>query len=128
VILEENIERKYKMKIEDFMRTATAEQIKLLSDICTTAEQEQRLANSLKRVRDSIPRGIHSSDGFGLTICEDEDDARVISAAERQKLQGVREQMKTYMQEAVRLGMGSLGIVQRSYEHYVGKPLPMNTT
>ena len=31
--------------------------------------------------------------------------------------------MKGYMQRAVQIGMGNLGIIERNYEGYVGKPL-----
>ena len=67
--------------------------------------------------------GGYSSDGLSVTVCEDKDDARIISLKSRQELQKIREQMKDYMTKAVKLGMAHLGIIQRNYEHYVGEPL-----
>ena len=110
--------------LEDFLKTATDEQMELLHSISEAAEQEQVFANRVTAVYGSIERGVHSPDGFSIGLCEDEDDARVISAGPRHELQRVREQMKSYMEQAVGLGMGNLGIIERNYEGYVGKPLP----
>jgi len=110
--------------IEDFMKTATEEQKNLLFSLAETAEEEKKYVNEVNRIYKSMKSGVHSSDGISVTPCETEDDAMIISIGPRQELKRVREQMKKYLEEAVGLGMGHLGIVQRNYEHYVGKPLP----
>jgi len=108
--------------IEDFMKTATAEQKDLLLKLGEAAKQEKKYVDKIKGIYDSIKSGVHSSDGC-ITLCEDEDDAMVISMRPRQELKRVREQVGTYMEKAVELGMGHLGIIQRNYEQYVGESL-----
>jgi len=112
------------LTIEDFMKTATEEQKDLLFKLSETAEQEKKCADKTNRIYSSVRSGAYSPDGFSITICEDEDDAMVISTGARQELKRVREQMKSYMKRAVNLGMGDLGLIQRTYEQYVGEPLP----
>ncbi len=111
--------------IEDFMKAATDEQKDLLSKLSETAKQEKKYADEIDRISSSIKSGTYSPDGFSVTLCEDEDDAIVISMGPRYKLKRVREQMKIYMKEAVELGMSHLGIIQKNYENYVGESLPI---
>ena len=108
--------------IESFMGTATNEQRELLFDMTRWAGYEKKYADEVKKIYDSIKSEVYSSDG-AVTLCEDEDDARVISMGPRQKLKKVRDIMKEHMEKAVELGMGHLGVIQRNYENYVGKPL-----
>ena len=110
--------------IEDFMKTATDEQKDLLFKIGETAEQEKKFADKINRIYGSISSGVYSPDGVGITVCEDEDDAMVISWEPREELERVKGQIKEYMKKAVELGMSNLGIIQRNYEHYVGESLP----
>jgi|GEM_PF-1898037 len=109
--------------IEEFVKTATKEQKDVLFKIFKLGEQEQKLANEVNKIRDSVKSGIYS-DGYGITVCEDADDVAVISAGPREKLENVRREIKNYMLKAVKLGMGDLGFIERNYEHYVGEPLP----
>ncbi|MEK6812021.1 MAG: hypothetical protein AABX76_00520 [Nanoarchaeota archaeon] len=109
--------------LEDFMRTATDEQLELLHNLNETAEQEQILANRVNAIYGSLKSRVHTSGSIGVGFCEDEDDARVISAGPTHELKRVRGQMKGYMQRAVQIGMGNLGIIERNYEGYVGAPL-----
>jgi hypothetical protein len=110
--------------IEDFMKTATKEQKDMLFKLSELVEQENKYVNEINRINSSMKSGIYSPDGISITLCEDEDDAMVISMKPRRELREVKEQMKSYMQEAVELGMGHLGLIQRNYESIVGKPLP----
>jgi hypothetical protein len=111
--------------LEDFMKIATKEQKDLLIKIGEAAEQEKKSSDEVNRIHNSIKTGIYSSDGgLSVTVCEDEDDAMVISAGPRQKVGDAKKHLKEYMVEAVKLGMGHLGFIQRNYEHYVGEPLP----
>ncbi len=110
--------------IEDFMKVATEEQRGLLFKLSGTAEQEKKCADEVNRIYGFIELGVYR-DSSTVTLCEDGKDAFVISAAPRQELKRVRGQMKSYMINAIELGMGHLGIIQRNYEHYVGEPLPI---
>ena len=112
--------------IEGFMETATDKQKDLLLQLSETAEQEKKCADEVNRIYGSTESGVCSSGG-AVIPCEDEDDATVISMRPRQELQRAREQMKEYMEKAVELGMGHLGMIQRNYEHYVGKPVPITS-
>ncbi len=109
--------------IEDFIKTATDEQKDLLFKVGEAAKQEKKYVDEINRIYGSIKSGVHSPDGFSITLCEDEDDAVVISMGPRRELKRVKEQMRTYMKEAVELGMEHLGIIQRHYEHYIGESL-----
>ncbi len=113
------------ISIDDFMKTATSAQKKVLFNLIETGEKEKELSEEINRITGAISRGVYSSDGVGLTVCEDADDARVISSGSREKLETAREKMKTYMKKAVKLGMRDLGVIQRNYEHYVGEPIPV---
>ena len=104
------------------MKTATPQQRKLLFNMVNLAEEENRLAVRVNAVYNSIKNG-GFFDGLAITPCEDEDDARVISMKPRSELAAVRKQLKGVMLDAVKLGMGNLGIIQRNYESYVGKPM-----
>ncbi|MBW3005095.1 hypothetical protein KY310_04655 [Candidatus Woesearchaeota archaeon] len=113
------------LSVDEFMKTATANQKDLLNKIMVAATKEQDLAKEVNAVYAAAkPGGLHSPDGISLTVCEDEDDAKIVSLGSRMKLEETRAQIKRYMQEAVKIGMGHLGIINRNYEHYVGAPIP----
>lgn len=109
--------------IEDFMKNATDEQRELLFSLVETAEKEQNIVDKINRIYGSIQNEVYSPDGIGVTVCADEDDARVLSIGPMQELRIVKEQMRTYLKKAVELEMGHLGIIKNTYEHYVGKPI-----
>lgn len=111
------------ISIEDFIKSATKEQKELLFKLSETAKQEKKLEDEINYIYNSIKSGTYSQNGHSITVCEDKDDASVISMKPREKLKGVKEQMKAYMEKAVELGMEDLGLIQRNYEHYVGKSL-----
>ena len=109
--------------VEDFMKTATNEQKDILFKLGELAEQEQKISNEINKIYSSTKSGVYSSDGFSLSICEDKDDAMVLSAKPRQELKRVKEQIKLYMIKAKESEMSDVGIIQRNYEHYAGKSL-----
>ena len=113
------------LTIKEFLEKATEEQRKLIFQLNDLAREEKKYADETNRIQDSTKSGIYR-DSLAVTVCEDEDDVMVISADARQKLNYVRRQMKQLYENAVKIGMRELGIIERHYKHYVGKPLPDN--
>lgn len=112
-------------EIDDFFKTATDEQKGLLKKIVETAEDENKLCDKINSIYNSINRGgTYSPDGVSITVCEDKDDAKIISAKPKQELESIRTQIAEYMKQAVELGMGHLGIIKRRYKDYVGEEIP----
>lgn len=109
--------------IEEFFKTATSQQKILMENLVKTAKEENELCKEINLINNSVKTGVYSPDGTSLTLCEDEDDALIISANPREKLKSIRNKMKNYMIEAVNLNMGDIGIIARNYENYVGEPL-----
>ena len=111
--------------IEDFIGTATDEQREVLTNLSRTGKEEKKLTDEVEAVYKSINTGgVYSLDGHSVTICEDNDNAAIISAGPKKELRIVKEKMATYMKKALELDMGHLGIIQRNYETYVGEPIP----
>jgi hypothetical protein len=110
--------------IEEFLKNASEEQKNTLVEISDLAEQEHTYTQKINTAIEAVNgKGVYSSDGVSLTLCEDEDDFAVITANDRMKLQRIRKRISEIYDRAINLGMGDLGIIQRHYEHYVGKPL-----
>lgn len=112
------------INLEEFLKNANDNQKELLFHLGEAAKKEDELCKKINSVFNSIKSGVYSPDGFGITVCEDEDDALIISAKDREELEKVKGMMKGYMIEAINLGMGNLGIIQRNYKEYVGKEIP----
>ena len=105
--------------VEEFLKTANDEQISLLFELADLAEKEKELAEKINKIYSSVNKGIYS-DGKGITLCEDEDDANVISLGSRLELKDVRYEIAGLLKKAVNdLGMGDVGIIQRQYKNYV---------
>lgn len=105
--------------IEEFMKIATPEQRQLLFDLYDLAEKEQELSEKVNRVYSSRNTGTYSN-GVSITVCEDEDDAAIISVETRKELERVRTQIVELLKRAVNeLEIGDVGIIQRQYKNYV---------
>ena len=105
--------------IEEFMKTATLEQRQLLFNISDLAEKEKDLAEKINKIYLSVNTGIYS-DCKGITLCEDEDDANVISLRYKLELKDVRDDIVRLLKKAVsELNMKDVGIIQRQYKNYV---------
>lgn len=106
--------------IEEFMKTATPEQRRLLFDLSDLAEKEKDLADKINKIYSIVAdTGIYS-DGKGITLCEDEDDAHIISLGHKTELKDVRDKIVMLLKKAVsELGMEDVGIIQRQYKNYV---------
>lgn len=109
--------------IEDFIDTATEEQKELLFKLTDTVAEETKLVDKINGIYGSKKEGIYS-EGGAVTLCENDEDAFLIAFKPKQELEKVREKIKGYMEKAIELGMGHLGLIQRNYEFYVKKPLP----
>lgn len=107
------------MGIEEFLKIASPEQEQLLSHLADLSEKEQELGEKINKVYSSIDKGTYSN-GEGVTLCEDADDANVISLEIKLELKNVRDEMARLLKKAVdKLKMGDVGIIQRQYKNYV---------
>lgn len=111
------------IEIEEFMKTATQEQRQLLFDLSDLAEKEKELADKINKIYSVAGKwpGIYS-DGEGITLCENEDDANVISIGHKMELKDVRNKIVILLKKAVgELDMKDVGIIQRQYKNYVNE-------
>lgn len=107
--------------IEEFMKIASEDQRSLLFRIADLAEKESELCKKINRIYSSVNKwpGIYS-DGEGITLCEDADDANVISLGQKMELKEIRDKIARLLKRAVNeLEMGNVGIIQRQYKNYV---------
>lgn len=109
--------------IEEFMKIATNEQRNVLFELSDLAKREDELSKKINAIHDSVKNGVFMENG-AIALCEDEDDAMVISIGPTMELKRIREQMKKCMRKAVQLGIGHLGLIQRNYTSYTGETLP----
>ena len=84
------------------------------------AEKEEKLVNEIN-ARKPTESGILNTDG-GLTICEDEDDWKVITLGFHNELETVNSKIKQTLEDALDNGLGSLGIIQRQCSNFNVKP------
>lgn len=107
------------LSIEEFFKIATTEQKELLSDIYNGVQEEVEIAKKINDIYKSIDQGIYSN-GKGITICESEDDANIISLKLKEELKTVRSRIGKLLKKAIdELEMENVGIVQRQYDNYV---------
>lgn len=105
--------------IEEFLKTASVEQKQLLCDLADLADEERELCEKISKVYSSTNEGIYSN-GEGITLCENADDANVICLGPKSELKVVRDKMVILLKKAVdELKMGDIGIIQRQYKNYV---------
>ena len=107
------------LSIEEFFPIATLEQKELLSEIYDEVQKEVAIAKKINVIYGSIDNGIYSS-GEGITVCENGDDADVISLGPKMELKDVRENIGRLLKKAVdELHMEDVGMIQRQYGNYV---------
>ena len=107
------------LSIEEFYRIATPEQNELLSDLYDAVQKEIEIAERINKIYRSIDTGIHCN-GEGITVCESEDDANVISLGLKIELKEARSQVRMLLKKAVdELNMGNVGMIKRQYDNYV---------
>lgn len=105
---------------EDLMKSLSWEQGQILTNLADLAEEEKKLVDEIN-ARAPTPSGILRI-GDGITVCEDEDDWRVITMRQRSELRAVREKIASNLSKALDFGMGCLGLIQRQCMNYGVKP------
>lgn len=101
---------------EELMDSLSRKQGQILTSLADLAEEEQKLISEINALAPT-PSGVLMVGG-ALTLCEDEDDWRVITMRQREALKRVRDRIKTFLSEALDCGMGCLGLIQRQCPNY----------
>ncbi len=128
---------------EDFRRKYDREmrerKMNVLENLKKLTEKEAGLRGRINNIFASVKVGTYSPDGVGITVCENEDDARAISIGQRMDLEKVRGEIKNYLMRAMELEMHKTDMridlqpgvtmnvpqyVLGMWERYVGKQLP----
>jgi len=105
---------------EELIKSLTREQYEVLYNLKVLAEEEKKLCDEIN-ARRPTQSGI-IMEGGALTICEDEDDWKVITLGLRAKLERVRQRIKENLEKALDCGLAHLGLVQRQCANYGVKP------
>lgn len=109
--------------IEEFYKTATEAQKDLLSKIADGSVEEGKLVERIKGIGKAKQPG-DLVPGCHTVFADVSDDDKIVRAmGPLKQLEDVRREMGAYMKRAVELGMGHLGLIQRGYKAYTGKPL-----
>lgn len=74
-------------------------------------KERDQLKKKIAQIFDAINWGAFSDDGVSVTVCENEDDARVISMGPRQKLNNVESQIRHQLNAALALGMADVQLL-----------------
>lgn len=74
-------------------------------------KERDQLKQEIARIFMPVKDGVYSPDGVCVTICETEDDARIISMIPRQKLNEVENEIKEQLAVALELGMADLQLI-----------------
>ena len=107
------------LSIEEFCKIATVEQMTLMSDLYDLVQKELELAKKINAIYCSTDKGIYST-GEGITLCEDSDDANVISLELKVELKEIRQKIASLLSKAMNeLSMGNVGLIQRQHENYI---------
>ena len=106
---------------EELRESLSKEEYVILSTLFNLAEEEKRLNDAINSKRPT-PSGTLVMPGGALTVCEDEDDWRVITMKERLELKGVRAKITAALDKALDSGLGYLGLIQRQCANYGVKP------
>ncbi len=76
----------------------------IISNLESLIDKERNIEKRIKDVYGSIRHGGYMSGG-ALTVCENEDDAHVITIGHRQKLRDIEEEIKSMLKNAIKLDM-----------------------
>lgn len=74
-------------------------------------KERDQLKQKIARIFGAVKGGVYSSDGVSVTVCETEDDARVISMGPRQRLKEVESEIKRQLKVAFELGMAEVQLL-----------------
>ncbi len=106
------------LSIDKFLKIATSKQKELLLEIYENVEEEKEIVKRIGDIYTSIGNGMYITEK-GITICENEDDANVISLKLKTDLKIVRTNIGTLLKRAIEeLQMRNVGIIQRQYNNY----------
>lgn len=105
----------------ELVNSLPEEQKKILFLLADLAGEEGELVKKINALKPSHPDGVVAIGG-GVAPCEDEDDWMVITMDLREKRTRVREDIKAGLSEALDVGLGHLGIIQRQCANYGVKP------
>ncbi len=118
------------MKLDDFFPIATEAQQEVLISLIDLSNQEEQLEEQINKTQKPYERSAGQMSELvhghiaGASRQDYHEQAMFATVNDRQALKQVKANLKTILQTAVELGMGHLGIIQRNYESYVGKPIP----
>lgn len=73
--------------------------------LISLVEQRNRFKRRIANIYQATDRGVYSPDGVSITVCETEDDARVISMGPRKELVEVEIKLKRQLKIALEHGM-----------------------
>ncbi len=73
--------------------------------------ERDKLKQKISRIFGAVKGGVYSPDGMSITVCETEDDARVISMGPRQKLKEVESEIKKQLKIALELGVADIQLL-----------------
>ena len=112
------------MPLDVFLESATDEQRVCFKNLMIQLNDSEILQNEIKGIYSAMEFGVYWFSDGSRTLCENEDDALIISLKPRMRLEDVKKDIKKYLKQTVGLGMRDLAIVQNNYKHYVGESLP----
>ena len=106
---------------EKLMMSLSDEQKQILFDLAELHDKAEKLVKKINACKPTSSGILSFSDG-SITICETEDDWKIITLKERQELKEVQKEMATLLDKALDLGMGALGIIQKNCAIFNVKP------
>ncbi len=106
---------------EELVDSLPKEQQMLLFELASLAEKEKKIVDEINSKRPTAD-GILVLSGGAATVCEDEDDWRIITMNERQEWNRIKENIADNLNKALDLGLGFLGLIQRQCSNYGVKP------
>lgn len=109
---------------EKLVNSLSKEQQDILFTLADLAEEEKQIVDeiNLKRPTADGILTVSTSEGPGLTVCEDEDDWKIITMKERDEWKEIKGRIATNLNKALDLGLGYLGLIQRQCRTYGVKP------
>ena len=105
---------------EDVINSFSEEQKQIISRLIDLTEQEKKLVAEINGRRPN-GSGILVESG-AITICEDEDDWKVITMKSRLELKEVREKIAQNLNEALNSKLAHLGTIQKHCAKYGVEP------
>lgn len=101
---------------EELMDSLSWNQGSILTSLANLAKEEQKLIDEINAFAPTSSGVLVI--GGAVTLCEDEDDWKVITMRQREDLRRVREKMNEALNKALDQGMGCLGLIQRQCLNY----------